>query len=122
MGAEHVDEAPESQSSEEHREWQGQKWEYLLLESGDGIRDISPLGRIKSRGLLADGEELDPVSKHYKNKIKNLEKEIGGYSRRETLNLFGTDGWELVFIVPNIRFEHPERFILFLKRPLQDQE
>jgi hypothetical protein len=121
MSAEQISGEPEP-SNPEQQEWQGQKWEYLLLESGESGRGISPLGRMKSRGLFADGEEFDPLSKHYKNKIKNLRRKVGDDSRRETLNLFGTDGWELVAVVPNIKFDHPNKFILFLKRPLQDQE
>ncbi len=121
MSAEHTS-SDLGPSSPEQQEWQGQKWEYLLLESSESGWGISPLGRMKSRGLFTDGEEVDPISKHYKNKTKNLRKKVGDDSRREILNLFGTDGWELVAVVPNIEFDHPIKFILFLKRPLQDQE
>jgi len=121
MSKEHTPGGPEPLSPEQ-QEWQGQKWEYLLLESGENGYDISPLGRIKSKGLFADGEEVDPVSKHYKNKIKNLKREVGDDCRRETLNLFGTDGWEVVAVVPNTGIRGSGRLVLFLKRPLQDQK
>ncbi len=117
MGAEHISEAPKSQGSEEHWEWQGQKWEYLVLESWDHIRSISPLGKIESKGLLADGEEVDPVAKHYKNEIKNL-REVGSDSRREILNLFGADGWELITAVSETEFERSGKILLLLKRPI----
>jgi len=92
-----------------------------VLETWDRIRVISPLGKIKSKGLFVDGEEVDSVAKHYKNKIKNLQ-EVGGDSRREILNLFGADGWELITAVPETEFERSGKVFLLLKRPIITSE
>ncbi len=119
MSTEQIPGEPEP-SNPEQQEWQGQKWEYLVLETWDSIRGISPLGKIKPKGLFVDGEEVDPVAKHYKDKIKNLQ-EAGGDSRREVLNLFGADGWELVTAVPETELKTGKVFLL-LKRPIITSE
>jgi hypothetical protein len=120
MSAEHIDGSPESQSSEERREWQGQKWEYLVLDSFSRMHGISPLGKMEPKGLFVS-EDVDPVTKHYKNEIKNL-REAGNDSKREILNLFGADGWEIVTTVRDTEFEHARKILLLLKRPIITSE
>ncbi len=117
MSAEHVGEAPESQSSEEHREWQGQRWEHLVVETHPTMAEGYILGRIKSKGIFSSSEQLDPVADYYNQRIKSLAKEQEeGAALTDVLNLVGNDGWELVTGVNAFSLDGTGKAFLIFKR------
>ena len=73
MGAEnHHEPGPQGP---EQQEWQGQRWEYLVLEvvPADPHRLQIKARRVGER-LFASGEIVDPIAKSYNKKFEELER------------------------------------------------
>ena len=113
MGAEnHHEPGPQGP---EQQEWQGQRWEYLVLEvvPADPHRLQIKARRVGER-LFASGEIVDPIAKSYNKKFEELDKELGNPSPMDYLNFLGSEGWELATSVSFNRLS--DWPLLFLKR------
>lgn len=106
--------------SPEQKEWEGQRWEYLVLNT-IGMGDSNP-----AASVVLDKEHPDQLSMHYSQKIKELQDSrqkkglLGPFPGRatlvEVLNLLGKEGWELVSATPTFKMEGTGHPVLFLKR------
>jgi len=114
MSAENPNE--HSPQGPEQHEWQGQRWEYLVIGL---IADKSFYVESRvNRRWFGGSIENDDIIEEYKEEFRKLESSPKGRSLRDCFNLLGNDGWELVLKISATDTEVLGRSALIFKRPL----
>ena len=99
----------------EHKEWQGQGWEYLVFKLR-GYRVLDVVGEREGGGFFSLGKHPVPIANYYDEVIRKMTRENPQVTIFDYLNALGRDGWELVASAPDA--EISLHSFLFLKRPI----
>lgn len=98
----------------EPKEWQGQRWEYLVAQVLRNNNKVRVLGRTEWKFLEGDTEK-DAVADFYNKRLVEAHGE-DELSIKEGLNLLGQDGWEMVGATPTYSMDGTGTPLLFFKR------